>query len=67
MRNHRWKALEVYYPKIFMHANGLWPKFANFSCRENVMFYSILQSEWEEGKNVLKFITNTLYIEGVTQ
>ena len=32
-----------YSPKIrefFMRANCLWPKFANFSCREHFMFYS---------------------------
>ena len=43
IRNHRWKALEVYNPEtreIYMHANCLWPKFAKFSCREHFMFYS---------------------------
>ncbi len=45
IRNHRWKALEVYNPeisRISMHANCLWTKFANFSCREHFMFYSTL-------------------------
>ncbi len=42
------KAEKVYFLKIrenFMHANCLWPKFANSSCRENFMFYSIQNHE----------------------
>ncbi len=44
IRNHRWKAENPFYPKIrenFMHANCLTLKFAEFSCRENFLFYSI--------------------------
>ncbi len=44
IRNHCWKALEVYSPKtceFSMHVNCLWPKFANLSCREHFMFYSM--------------------------
>ena len=43
IRNYRWKALEVYNPEIYMPANCLWPKFAKFSCRKHLMFYSILK------------------------
>ena len=37
----RKKSVPEFICRIYMHANWLWPKFADFSCRDYFMFYSI--------------------------